>query len=687
MSTTPKSQHKVTTRSGMRSETNIKPPQKLKSKAKVDGVEDGKTPPPTTSTDEVIQSSKSGYVCCICKNVESIRTSRLKLETDLLNSVTENFSEIKSNIIDNISSIENFDLHLAHLLVEIDPKNIKSTHTSVSEINKMCSKIQTDIDSLSNVISKQSKLMSDSTKKFGSNPEELTKLLDKKLGNIHKDIKLNQCNTEVISKSIGVLNSSMSEIKTSSQDTGYSTNPEAIEQLISKTLVSELKDVCKSHEFNINNVRDDIRKVETSISELKKSDHYSSENSQPLVCSYPQSDQPIKVPKVEHKETPIAGYDINYINQSEINSIVSALSDCTFRQERGHSVCAFGEDYKYNGSKAANHEFPGPIKALVDKLNSQFYDSNEKINSCLVNRYSGDKACLPEHSDNESSIDPESDIYTISIGADASIVYKDIINGKEIVQGCENGSLYKMSRNSQNFFTHRINECDMGTEIRYSLTFRVVGWRFKNSTCIIGDSNTGKLKFGVGQGTFGYVMPGKRVWAATIDEIDPICCSSYTNVVVLCGINNIKSKHIRNCNDVKELYTSLKHKVDEIRLFNKKAHIFVCPLLPTKSSELNKRALDFNRYILRDLCQSCPGVSLVLGFDEFLDQDGYLARDFSFTGDHLHLNMAGARHLADLIKASISFKKGGSGRIMKKPYSSAVSEGTGGALCSYDKHT
>ena len=112
-------------------------------------------------------------------------------------------------------------------------------------------------------------------------------------------------------------------------------------------------------------------------------------------------------------------------------------------------------------------------------------------------------------------------------------------------------------------------------------------------------------------------------------------------------------------------------------MLNKKANIFVCPILPTKSSELNRKALDFNKFVLRDLSQSCPGVSVVLGFDEFLDQDGYLAKDLSFTGDHLHLNMAGAGHLATLIKSSISLRNGGSGRIKKKRYSAAVSEGTG----------
>ena len=205
-----------------------------------------------------------------------------------------------------------------------------------------------------------------------------------------------------------------------------------------------------------------------------------------------------------------------------------------------------------------------------------------------------------------------------------------------------------------------------------------MGWCFKNCTCVIGDSNTGKLKFGTEIGTFGYATPGKTVWAATINDIDTTCCSSYKNVIILCGINDIKSKHIRNSNDIKELYIRLKCKIEQIHLMNKRANIFICPILPTKLSELNRKALDFNKFILGDLRQSCPGVSLVLGFDEFLDQDGYLAKSLSFTGDHLHLNMAGARHLATLFKASISLKNGGSGRIKKKPYSAAVSEGTGG---------
>ena len=442
-------------------------------------------------------------------------------------------------------------------------------------------------------------------------------------------------------------------------------------QLATSSVIAEAVD--KAMKQHTTDIEQKLSELYTVVSQISVS---SLPHAVPPEIQHTQtSDQSIKT---EHSETYITKCVNDFINQTEIDNITSALSDSTFSAEHGHSVCAFGADYRYNGSRATTRDFPEPIKELVDKINSKFYKSDDKINSCLVNKYSGNDAFLPEHSDNEYSIDPESSIFTISIGAKADIVFRDISDGTETKHVCESGSLYYMSRHSQDFFTHRINKSDMGVDVRYSLTFRVVGWCFKNSTCVIGDSNTGKLKFGTEKGTFGYTMPGKREWAATISDIDPNCCSSYKNVVILCGINDIKSKHIRNSNDIKELYIQLKCKIEQIRIMNKRANIFVCPILPTKLSELNRKALDFNKCILGDLCRSCPGVSLVLGFDEFLDQDGYLAKSLSFTGDHLHLNIAGARHLATLFKASISLKNGGGGRIKKKPYSAAVSEGTGG---------
>ena len=117
-------------------------------------------------------------------------------------------------------------------------------------------------------------------------------------------------------------------------------------------------------------------------------------------------------------------------------------------------------------------------------------------------------------------------------------------------------------------------------------------------------------------------MPGHRFWAPTIESIDPTICCSYNNVVIMCGINNIKKPEIRGPQDIDRIYESCKAKVSEIRLLNPKCKIFICPILPTKSHELNKGALYFNKLIFSDLIQGDLNVQYVHGFDSFLDDAG-----------------------------------------------------------------
>ena len=64
-----------------------------------------------------------------------------------------------------------------------------------------------------------------------------------------------------------------------------------------------------------------------------------------------------------------------------------------------------------------------------------------------------------------------------------------------------------MSKSSQHYCTHQMKEMDLEDVVRTSVTFRSVGDNLKNSTVIIGDSNTEHLKFSTGErgkkGTFG----------------------------------------------------------------------------------------------------------------------------------------------------------------------------------------
>ena len=45
------------------------------------------------------------------------------------------------------------------------------------------------------------------------------------------------------------------------------------------------------------------------------------------------------------------------------------------------------------------------------------------LNSCLVTKYTGPNYFIPEHSDNERAIHPDSSILTVSLGFDATVQF------------------------------------------------------------------------------------------------------------------------------------------------------------------------------------------------------------------------------------------------------------------------
>ena len=179
----------------------------------------------------------------------------------------------------------------------------------------------------------------------------------------------------------------------------------------------------------------------------------------------------------------------------------------------------FGEHYSYKGSRGESVvDFPPELKSVLDKLNEQFVDDNVPLlNSCVVNKYVGPASFIPSHSDDERSIHPNSSIFTLSIGKEATVHFTNIRSGATHEHVATNGSLYTMSRNSQSCYKHQVKKDSSwaGSDVRLSITFRSVHWRNNNSLLILGDSNTGGLKFanfGRGgseemNGTFGNALP------------------------------------------------------------------------------------------------------------------------------------------------------------------------------------
>ena len=350
----------------------------------------------------------------------------------------------------------------------------------------------------------------------------------------------------------------------------------------------------------------------------------------------------------------------NFITEEEGTDLLNLLETQEFTEEGDRDVIQFGEYYKYMGSRTKPKPLPAIISAIMDKLNTRFgqkhQDSrfNYTLNSCLVNRYSNNMATLPEHADNEGDIDPKSSIFTLSLGAPRHINFHDLQSGSKTSILCNDRSLYEMTRHSQDFYKHSMDsEEDLPDGVRYSLTFRAIHWSNFNSTALIGDSNFGQIKFGVGKGKVGESTPGLRFWTPTIDSIDPLSCTSYKNVVLMVGTNDLKNRI--SDEQIHEFYRSYKTKIALIRKYNRKCRIFVCRVLPTKSHDINRRVNIFNRLIVSDLIQCDLNVILVDGFIKFLDrQTNLLSAGMSKdANDELHLNKRGVSALVSLIKESI----------------------------------
>ena len=290
------------------------------------------------------------------------------------------------------------------------------------------------------------------------------------------------------------------------------------------------------------------------------------------------------------------------------------------------------------------------------------------INQCTVNRYT-QSSNLPEHSDNECTIKPESNIFTVSLGVSRNVIFRNNITGSEEIVPVISRSLYCMSQPSQFYWTHRIDQDDTVEGLRYSLTFRSVSVNHKHSTVILADSNT-KYHFlegdksatgnPSGKSTFGPEMPGKRVPTFHIRQINPVNCLGYQNIIVHVGVNdfNPRSKGTDesdpDVNDVQAHFENFANKIENIRALYPHSKLIVSPILPTKLKVYNDRSKRFNN-MLFNFMQSRPDIK-VLNFNSFLGEFDLLDKNFgSYLNprDPLHLGRAGILKLASMFKDSI----------------------------------
>lgn len=355
--------------------------------------------------------------------------------------------------------------------------------------------------------------------------------------------------------------------------------------------------------------------------------------------------------KVEPYTEHVANFISDEGKKNELNKQLECIHFEPLSDQR--EVRYYG-DYKY-WYTGGTHEPalpPACIKDVIDTINDK-YPGSDKINSCLVTRYSdGNKFC-PPHSDNERSLSPTSNIFTLSVGASRQMVFTGIKN-----QDCKktvnltDDSLMVFSRHSQSFWKHEIPQDEEAEGIRYSLTFRCIKPYYINSTVIYGDSNTQFLEFGDGEGKFGKWMPGTRIKAQRIqdipsaEEIQP-----YQNIVFNVGINDVNR---RDRESAANLINKLEGKCKSIHDIYPHTKISLSPLLPTKSPALNKQIWEMNELIV-SLSKKHHNL-ILMNNSIFADSNGCLLTEYgrySNPNDILHLGRIGLRTFAASIKSYI----------------------------------
>lgn len=436
------------------------------------------------------------------------------------------------------------------------------------------------------------------------------------------------------------------------------------------------------HRFDLTDVKKQLGDLQASVDSLK-----SQGPDRPPPPGPPKS-PPIKVsnmsadfndPGVKDQIlniTHVDEYSPEFLDSTSLAKLAEFCDACDFVDEGGHKIIKFGESYDYNGARTTSADMPAAIRDVMDRLNEDYVGNDRPhLNSCLINKFNGADSYIAAHSDNERSIERDSSIYTVSIGQSRTVDFVHVLSGADPSLRVNSGSMYSMSRISQEFYRHRVDPEEGADEVRYSLTFRSLSWRNHNRTLLMGDSNTKYVKFGDEKGTLGKAIPGRRFEAFTIDQLDPVECIGYNNIILHCGINDIKSQNISD-KDLNDVYVNFKHKVEDIRRLNRTARIIVSPVLPTRLIGLNKKALSYNRLLFNDLNQSGLNIAFVHGYDDMVDRDRCLDMRFSRDYDFLHLSPAGVSYLASCMKAGVLYKKRSNGKQHSgRSYASMVGRG------------
>lgn len=131
-----------------------------------------------------------------------------------------------------------------------------------------------------------------------------------------------------------------------------------------------------------------------------------------------------------------------------------------------------GFSYRYSGTTKTALPWSPLLLELKTKVE---LTSKEVFNSCLLNLYHDGSEGMAWHSDDETSLRPNSTIASVSFGAERIFRYKHKKTGDQVELQLEHGSLLLMKDVIQRHWLHSLPKAMKVKRPRINLTFRQFG--------------------------------------------------------------------------------------------------------------------------------------------------------------------------------------------------------------------
>ena len=437
--------------------------------------------------------------------------------------------------------------------------------------------------------------------------------------------------------------------------------PSPVKAALQTTTVT-LPEAITNIQASLSGLSNQVSKLEASVQSNEHLPCNAQTHTNPSKSHMPNTSSP-NLFKVKTPCKPYESYETQVVSpelKAELlDFIESQSSEFTSADDKNsRQLLYFGEyAYRYTGKEHPAKPPPPVLMKVLDAVDPKTGDSRTlQANSCLITRYTSGDNHIPMHRDDELTIDPDSHILTVSLGASRRMNFANNDDSQVDSLTLEDCSLLVTSRYAQDFWKHGILPEEGVTGERISLTFRQIAPQHINSTILMGDSNTSKVSFGTGQGTLGAWVPGKRVKVGHIEALpDAVDVGPYRNIVIHTGINSLNTRYHPRSETY--LIHHLESKCKEYMTVYPRAKIHISMLLPTRLRELNQRVYRFNQAIL-DMSFQYKNIQIIDNsvFGSYLsDEHGRwnVQEQRPLVSDNLHLGRKGIRLFAMNIKGAV----------------------------------